>query len=295
MITISHFLRGAAPIALQRWHGKASLPNIKQPLHSFALTLLTLSHEALSIPYLLYTAVLLAPLLALGSNCLACDHLGVAAAVYSILWCPTTCRLLCVSHAAFKLLIAYLLVSSIVAQTVTPSPTASPSTLCAAGWSYYSDSDGSEGQASCLKVTGTSTFGWWTAMTSCPMNSHLLTMAGASVNGGLHAYSRTLTSSAASVFFWVGASQSSTATSLNRGWAWIDGTSASNMNCGAAGEQGCGLWIVWPTLADEPKCVGVITPVCLSVDPHQTKSYYFFDRSVHQTAWRSRKRVAQAT
>ena len=133
------------------------------------------------------------------------------------------------------------------AQTVSPSPTASPSTPCAAGWSYYSDIDGSEGTASCLKVTGTDTFHWTIAMDACPMNSHLLTMAGTSKNSGLHAYSRTVSGDN----FWIGASQSSTATSVNREWAWIDGTPSGNsLNCGAPGGQGCGLWS-----SNEPKCV----------------------------------------
>jgi hypothetical protein len=123
--------------------------------------------------------------------------------------------------------------------SASASPTVSPSTLCAAGWSYYSNSDGSEGQTSCLKVTGETTLSWLTAMTACPMNSHLLTMAGASVNSGLFAFSRSVSGSN----FWVGASQSSAATFVNREWAWIDGTPASaNLNCGAPGDQGCGLW-----------------------------------------------------
>ncbi len=119
------------------------------------------------------------------------------------------------------------------------SPTASPSTLCAAGWSYYSDSDGSEGQASCLKVTGSNTYPWGTAMLSCPMNSHLLTIAGASMSTGLFAFSRNVSASN----FWVGASQSSLSIAMNRGWAWIDGTSATvNLNCDAAASGPCGLW-----------------------------------------------------
>ena len=123
--------------------------------------------------------------------------------------------------------------------SASSSPTVSPSTLCAAGWSYYSDSDGSEGQASCLKVTGSNTYPWGTAMTSCPMNSHLLTMAGASMSTGLFAFSRNVSASN----FWVGASQSSSSTAVNRGWAWIDGTSATvNLNCDAAASGPCGLW-----------------------------------------------------
>jgi WD40 repeat protein len=40
---------------------------------------------------------------------------------------------------------------------------------------------------------------------------------------------------------------------------------------------------------------GSCTAVCQCASPHQTKVSYFFDRSARETAWRSRKRVAQAT
>ncbi len=122
------------------------------------------------------------------------------------------------------------------------SPSVSPSNppICAAGWSYYSDSDGSEGQASCLTVTGQTVLSWLTAMTACPMNSHLLTMAGASVNSGLFAFSRTVSEE----YFWVGVSQPDVTTSVNRNWTWLDGTSATiNLNCDAVnGSSACGLW-----------------------------------------------------
>ncbi len=132
--------------------------------------------------------------------------------------------------------------------SASASPTASPSTLCAAGWSYYSDSDGSEGQASCLKPTEIGGLSWLAALAACPVASHLLTMAGTSRNSGLYAFSRSVSGED----FWIGASQSSIATSVNRNWAWIDGTSASaNLNCGVPGDQGCGLWAV--AFALEPK------------------------------------------
>jgi hypothetical protein len=117
------------------------------------------------------------------------------------------------------------------------SPTASP---CAAGWSFFSDSDGFEGQASCLKVTGTATFDWMTAMAACPMNSHLLTMAGTSPGSGLFVFSRSVSTSS----FWVGASQFGAAVAVNRDWAWIDGTSATvNLNCDVVNNNtACGLW-----------------------------------------------------
>ncbi len=38
-----------------------------------------------------------------------------------------------------------------------------------------------------------------------------------------------------------------------------------------------------------------IHAVYLSASPHRTQFYYFCDQSVREKAWRSRKRVAQAT
>ncbi len=162
----------------------------------------------------------------------------------------------------YFLMLVCLLVCRGAAQTDTPSPTASPSTPCAAGWSYYSDSDASEGQASCLAVTGAATLNWLTAMRSCPMNSHLLTMAGMSPGSGLYAFSRVVSTAS----FWVGTSQSGTATAVNRGWNWIDGTPGGSLNCGAPGDQGCGLWLnssgtLEPTLVtvSQATCVIVCT------------------------------------
>jgi hypothetical protein len=155
-------------------------------------------------------------------------------------------------HWLHRILCLLMLMCQLVchgaAQTVTPSPTVSPSTLCAAGWSYYSDSDGSEGQASCLKISDVGSSNWIALMTACPRTSHLLTMAGMFKNSGLHAFLRAVSGDN----FWVGASQSSAASSINRGWAWIDGTSSANLNCGAAGDQGCGLWAATPGVM-EPK------------------------------------------
>ena len=43
---------------------------------------------------------------------------------------------------------------------------------------------------------------------------------------------------------WLGCSQLSGSTHMNRGWSWIDGTPASNMNCGAPDASGCGIWSI---------------------------------------------------
>ena len=41
---------------------------------------------------------------------------------------------------------------------------------------------------------------------------------------------------------WLGCSQLSGSAYMNRGWSWIDGTPAGNLNCGAPDERGCGIW-----------------------------------------------------
>ncbi len=136
------------------------------------------------------------------------------------------------------ILVSNVLLYAATAQTVTPTPTVSPSTLCKPGWSYYDDSGGTEGKASCLQVTGTTSASWTAALTACPLNSHLLTISSTST-AGLLTFSTTLSTAN----YWVGASQISTATNRNRGWAWYDGTSAAaNLNCGAVDTLGCGLW-----------------------------------------------------
>jgi hypothetical protein len=238
-VNYSYFLPfcGTAPIVLQRWHTLAETrPGSQSNSSHCAVTLRALSPAVWYTSCMSYWLVLIARLPALVSIGLARDHSAETATLR-----PTTSHRLSVSQAAFKVLVMCSVFLHIAAQTATPSPTVSPSALCAAGWSYYSDSDGSEGQASCLKVTGSSTFLWSSAMLSCSMNSHLLTMAGATRSSGLFAFTRSLTVTAGE--FWVGASQSSAGSHINRGWAWIDGTSASaNMNCGAPGERSCGLW-----------------------------------------------------
>jgi hypothetical protein len=92
---------------------------------------------------------------------------------------------------------------------------------------------------------------WRSAVSLCPANSHVIT-----------AQANALTAFAVSAFdvdFWLGSSQQSGSSSVNRGWAWIDGTSAANLNCGAVNATGCGMWA-----PSEPKCVTCVVLYCLS-------------------------------
>lgn len=124
---------------------------------------------------------------------------------------------------------------------------------CLYGWTYYDDSDASEGRASCLLVTEAPSASWVKALAACPVNSHLVTISSENSKGLLE-----LSVKLASTGFWLGASQSSTAEFRNRGWAWCDGTPANNLNCGFEDAVGCGLWN-----ADVPKYVDFLV-VCFN-------------------------------
>lgn len=110
---------------------------------------------------------------------------------------------------------------------------------CPYGWAYYAD-DGSEGTDSCVHVSTYVVSNWTMASQSCPAGSHLLTVK-ASRPSALLTFVNSLYGSQASAF--IGCSQSSLSTQSAAGWSWIDGTSASNLNCGAgSGCSGCGAW-----------------------------------------------------
>ena len=123
--------------------------------------------------------------------------------------------------------------------TPTPTPTPSPTPICQAGWTRYV-TDGSELSDSCLQST--STFSSWTAASvGCPAGSHMLSIRASSLpSTGLHRFVETDVHTTGEGY--AGASQSSLATVRNRGWAWVDGTDASNLNCGTANQLGCGVW-----------------------------------------------------
>ncbi len=107
--------------------------------------------------------------------------------------------------------------------------------------------DGSELSDSCVQLSGATFANWTAASVGCPAGSHMLTVRSSSVASGLTQF--VVVSICTGICF-AGGSQSSTAVHRNRGWAWIDGTDASNLNCGTPDAIGCGLWV-----GGEPKYV----------------------------------------
>lgn len=107
---------------------------------------------------------------------------------------------------------------------------------CPAGWAHYLD-DGSEGVDSCLWLSTYTVANWKQASVACPAGSHLLTLRS---TGPF-----TLLTYATSLYqvgiasMYIGCSQPSGAGLALTGWAWVDGTSAANLNCGSTG---CGAW-----------------------------------------------------
>lgn len=119
---------------------------------------------------------------------------------------------------------------------VTCEREVSPALCPLPGWVHYKDYGGHEGSDSCLftnNVTGTS---WTTARSQCPPGSHLLTVKHTSESVGLFAFSRSLHATGNK---YLGCHQLSTASTPLVDWVWIDGTPATNLNCGS---QGCNLW-----------------------------------------------------
>ncbi len=112
------------------------------------------------------------------------------------------------------------------------------SSLCPSGWAFYSDADASEGMQSCVWLSSATVTSWTSANTSCPSGGHLLTVTSSVATSGLLAFAATLISNSTSSF--IGCSQSASATQRGSGWTWVDGTNASNLDCGTG--IGCGLW-----------------------------------------------------
>ena len=127
---------------------------------------------------------------------------------------------------------------STLTSTLSASPSPSPSSLCQPGWSRYIN-DGSELSDSCLQASSSSFSTWTAASVGCPAGSHMITVRSSIPASGLAAFVRV---SVTAVGLWIGASQSSSALYRNRGWMWLDGTGASNLNCGTNNAVSCGVW-----------------------------------------------------
>lgn len=127
--------------------------------------------------------------------------------------------------------------------TPSLSPSATPASPCPndGTWHWYQD-DGTEGHDSCWK-SGATSGNWATDRDTKCGPGHLITFGGSSKFTGLYAailyhYRRRDDRLLA---FSIGCSQSHAATSTGQNWTWVDGTPASNLNCGP-GSNGCGLW-----------------------------------------------------
>jgi hypothetical protein len=106
---------------------------------------------------------------------------------------------------------------------------------------YCCADNGSEGSNSCIQLSATTMQFSYSMPDPCPAGTHLLTMRSAVPASGLFAFANSLTTSQ----YWVGGFQSYTASNKNRGWAWVDGTDATNnLNCGTINPDstGCALW-----------------------------------------------------
>ncbi len=102
--------------------------------------------------------------------------------------------------------------------------------------------DGSELSDSCVQLSGSTFSSWTAASVGCPAGSHMLSIRSSPATVGLALFVVANVCTGSGTCF-VGGSQSSTALSRNREWAWVDGTDASNLNCGVPNAVSCGLWL----------------------------------------------------
>jgi hypothetical protein len=121
-----------------------------------------------------------------------------------------------------------------------------PIPVCPAAGGYvvsvYTDTPGYEGgQSSCL-LYDASVVSYATAKAACvALGYHLLTTsATVKSTSALMNYAHATVVTNPASFWWMGAER--TGSSALLGWSWVDGTSASNLNCGAVGCSG-----VWST------------------------------------------------
>lgn len=95
-------------------------------------------------------------------------------------------------------------------------------------WAYYRDTTGVEGHDSCVWVSPYALDSWSEASASCPSGSHLATAAASTSDVGFLPFAASV---AAGGTAYMGCSQSFSSYFQARGWSWVDGTDASNLNC----------------------------------------------------------------
>jgi hypothetical protein len=113
------------------------------------------------------------------------------------------------------------------------------SSQCASGWTHVAD-DGIEGVDSCIKLFSPG-FNYTGAQAQCEASgAHLLTLRGKSKSASLMTSARALAATGSLI---IGCYQLPSAVNKSTGWVWVDGTDASNLNCGTGGGgEGCNLW-----------------------------------------------------
>ena len=103
---------------------------------------------------------------------------------------------------------------------------------------------------------------WEEAKVSCTPGSHLITfnsrvLEASSLLTAVLPYVASLSPRS----LWVGCQQSPTALFPLRGWSWVDGSDASNLNCGN-GVGACGMWL------RSPSTLPVVDYPCNSLECH---------------------------
>ena len=111
--------------------------------------------------------------------------------------------------------------------------------LCPLGWAYYRDVLGLEaGRDSCVRISDRPVeTGFAEALIGCPPGSHMLTVGSDTRETGLLRFAMSITP----VSIYIGCRQTD-GTAMARGWSWVDGTPAYNLNCGDGNEHACGVW-----------------------------------------------------
>lgn len=95
-------------------------------------------------------------------------------------------------------------------------------------WTHYHDASGVEGIDSCFQLF-TTTMSLPNAQSACvSLGAHLLTSSATAGNGIFQAVNNI----SPGQYYWIGCSQGPRATQKGSGWTWVDGTSASNLDCG---------------------------------------------------------------
>lgn len=114
------------------------------------------------------------------------------------------------------------------------------SAQCPAGWTQYNDTDGTEGQNSCLRLNTSAPATWAVAnSTGCTPGAILVSINAPNASTGLPTLMRSM---ASGYNYWVGCTQAWASSAKNFGWYWVDSTSGNNIKSAVANQQNFGIW-----------------------------------------------------